>query len=742
MRQDSEKPAQKMKYPLWLLMLYFICPVVYGQFQASNLVDSKSTTADNYFDPASVPESVEVVKEKRSAFRELYTFPPEEVDTDPVSIRVSRLIYELDAIYENQITALIQLTETQQELETLGDPETWTPVTAVGDLGESITFSQYRQLLAVEYQLRRSQVLAHKEVSRSDSNLSVALDAFQAIQTQVTRPIRGKNLSLKQKDHELTLWTKVEQYALRRLQSRLSRDRQKLTNKKLNLFEPFLETSRDLLIVTEEDNQTMMEQFSKRENELDREMTAAQRRLAQAESQWEKLNRALPEELSPLQAARMVSLDYQRQATLAEVAKLQRSLSYLSIQKESVKAILLYFQRQLSDKEVLAWQDQITQHIKHLGSELEFKETELEQAREVLASRQQQLTVDEPDKIPFFQEAYEAAKELVQHKQDEVAHISQMMIDAENFKRQLQKGTRQWDFGMISSRIGFSIEQIWGFEFFRLNDKPFTVGTLVWISLALIGIVVASWTLAWAVSLLLRLKMNLDSRVSAASRKLLFYLNLVIGVVIVFWLFDFPLSSLAIPTSILALAVGFASQEILKNFMSGIILLLERPIAPGDIIEMSGRVGTVQSIGARSTRLRDFDASEKIIPNSTLLENAIINRTLSDRMFRATIDVGVSYGSPTRKTEQILLEAAAANSGIFPDPKPFVIFDSFGDNALGFRLYFWCAADNRMATSSELRHLIDEKLKEAGIVIAFPQRDIHLDTNGPLEVQLTERPKP
>ncbi|MEO0452798.1 MAG: mechanosensitive ion channel domain-containing protein [Verrucomicrobiota bacterium] len=724
-----------------LVCLFFIFTTkLEAQIDPAALLSSESESSETAYDPALVPETVDAIEEKRAAFRVAYTFPPEATGEEPLSLRVSRLIYELDATYENQITAFIQLQETREELNHIGEPDTWTQVTAVGDLSESLQFAQIEQLFAVENQLSRNEVLGLQEVTRADDNLTVARNAYQAIQTKVTQELRGGTLQLEEKNEELSLWLDVEQYVLRRIQSRLARARKDLVDEKLALFEPFLDLCQERLVITEEEYDKRISLFTQEESKLDQEMMVAQRQLTKAESDWEELNASLTADPTPAEAAQLVAMDYQRQAKLAQVSLLQRSLNYLSIRRENIKRVFRFYEQELTHGEVLSLKESITKSIRRLSSEVEFMTNELEQARESLDSRQRQLSINDTARLVHFQQAHEAAKSLVQSKQEEVALINRMLADAENFQRQLNKETQTLDPKMIASRVRFSMEQFWNFEFFRLDDNPFTVATLVWITLSLIATLLLAWLVAWALTFLLQNRLKLDHRVATASRKLFFYLNMVIGVVIVFWIFDFPLSSLAIPTSILALALGFASQEILKNFMSGVILLIERPIAPGDIIEMSERILTVESIGARSTRLRDFDATEKIVPNSTLLENVIINRTLTDRTIRTTIDVGIAYGSPTREAEKILLDAASNVEGVYSNPAPFVIFDHFGDNALGFRLYFWCSADHRMTISSELRHVIDEMLKQANIVIAFPQRDIHLDSSSPLQIEWSNRP--
>jgi small-conductance mechanosensitive channel len=195
----------------------------------------------------------------------------------------------------------------------------------------------------------------------------------------------------------------------------------------------------------------------------------------------------------------------------------------------------------------------------------------------------------------------------------------------------------------------------------------------------------------------------------------------------------------------LAIGVGFGSQNIVNNFLSGLILMMERPIKIGDIVEVENVRGTVEWVGARSTRIKTFDNLRLVVPNSTLLQNKVINWSLSDDIVRREILVGVQYGSPVRKVESLLQQAASEHSVVEKYPKPIVLFDDFGDNALTFMVLIWIRMSRTgMAhlyisqVESDIRFRIDELFRQNDIVIAFPQRDVHIDTLKPLEVRVKQ----
>ena len=205
-----------------------------------------------------------------------------------------------------------------------------------------------------------------------------------------------------------------------------------------------------------------------------------------------------------------------------------------------------------------------------------------------------------------------------------------------------------------------------------------------------------------------------------------------------------PLTAFAFLGGALAIGVGFGTQTIMSNFISGFILLAERPIRVGDLIELDDKRATVEEVGVRCTRIRTPDNVHILVPNSKFLDQSIINWTLSDKRVRVKVIVGVLYGSPVRDVERLLLEAAAKHVDVKKHPEPYVRFSDFGDNALIFALYFWVDMINiteRLRISSDLRFYIDEHFRNAGIVIAFPQRDVHLDTLKPLDVRIMDQQK-
>jgi small-conductance mechanosensitive channel len=206
------------------------------------------------------------------------------------------------------------------------------------------------------------------------------------------------------------------------------------------------------------------------------------------------------------------------------------------------------------------------------------------------------------------------------------------------------------------------------------------------------------------------------------------YIVLIIGFYIIFQQAGLNLSSLGILAGALGVGIGFGLQNITNNFISGLIILFERPIKVGDRIEVGDIVGDVQEINARSTTVITNDNISVIIPNSEFINSTVINWSHNERLVRFRFPVGVSYNEDPEKVKSLLLEVVDLNEGVLKTPAPDVLFENFGDSSLDFQLLVWTSeyTNRPAALKSQLYFEIFKKFKKHGIEIPFPQNDIHL----------------
>ena len=204
------------------------------------------------------------------------------------------------------------------------------------------------------------------------------------------------------------------------------------------------------------------------------------------------------------------------------------------------------------------------------------------------------------------------------------------------------------------------------------------------------------------------------------------YIIWVLGILFALHAFGLNVATLAIAFGALGIGLGFGLQNIFNNFLSGIILLIERPIQVGDDIEINGKWAVVKKINVRATIVQTYDNASLIIPNSEFISQQLTNWSFKDKSLRRNIMVGVAYGSDTGLVRRTLLEIAEQNPKVRRHPKPDVLFTDFGDSSLNFNLRIWTHVDYMLAVETEIRFEIDRLFRERNIEISFPQRDIHI----------------
>jgi len=212
-----------------------------------------------------------------------------------------------------------------------------------------------------------------------------------------------------------------------------------------------------------------------------------------------------------------------------------------------------------------------------------------------------------------------------------------------------------------------------------------------------------------------------------AMARLVHYVIVFLGFMLALSVLGLDLTKITIMLSALGVGIGFGLQGVVNNFVSGIILLFERPVRVGDMVEVGGRWAMIKRIGLRSTTVTTFDEADLIMPNSNLINGEVINWTLSNRRARLQIPVGVAYGSDVPLVIETLTACGKENPWVAKTPEPQVLFLSFGESSLEFELRVWVIdVDQRLNVRSQIHQEIDRRFREANIEIAFPQRDLHL----------------
>jgi len=228
--------------------------------------------------------------------------------------------------------------------------------------------------------------------------------------------------------------------------------------------------------------------------------------------------------------------------------------------------------------------------------------------------------------------------------------------------------------------------------------------------------------------------LKLPKGIPAAISMVLRYIIIAFGFILALAALGVDLSQFNLMAGALGLGIGFGLQTIISNFVSGLILVFERPILPGDTVELQNLLGKVTDIGVRSSKVRTFEGAEVIVPNNNLISNDLINWTLSDNVRRIEIKIGAAYGSDPNIVLKLLKEEAYKNEFTLPEPEPLALFEKFGDSSLDFRLLVWVPYENGLASKSNISIGIYNSFKENGIQIPFPQQDVYIKESSKKEL--------
>jgi len=262
---------------------------------------------------------------------------------------------------------------------------------------------------------------------------------------------------------------------------------------------------------------------------------------------------------------------------------------------------------------------------------------------------------------------------------------------------------------------------------FKLGSQRISVGLVI----TSVGILYVTFFASWILQKLLMDQVLARRKVELGVRhaivKLVHYVIVFVGFLLALSVLGLDFTKLTIMLSALGVGIGFGLQGVVNNFVSGIILLFERPVRVGDLVETGGRWAIIKRIGLRSTTVTTFDEADLIVPNANLINNEVTNWTLSNRRARIIIPVGVAYGSDVPLVIETLTACGKENSWVSETPEPQGLFLRFGESSLEFELRVWVFdIDHRLKAKSEIHQEIDRRFREAKIEIAFPQQDLHL----------------
>ena len=539
-------------------------------------------------------------------------------------------------------------------------------------------------------------------------------------------------------------------------QRRTALENEKVAQALAELNRTFLKEKVDLIaaevVFNEEDLQSQLREIEKKEIQLSRAKEQAEeyRKYYQQRFTDARTRRDQAADVDTGLVELVQQWDIARKMSRGEVALLGKRLARLATRKEIWRHRHDLARRVLDRATLIEWQEDAGDLIEELDL------AEIAANTELTDLRTDMVTVEV--KLESAEEAAASVRQsLAQQRRFLRQHIS--AYDAELASIDVQRRTAQKLLDQIEAQLGgFSFRgllgDIWqmvvkGWNYSIEVGEPDAEGKRTKIS---IGKMVAGLVLLFLGFFFSRLisrffgrfvlrRTRLNNDASQALQSVLFYVLLLFFALIALNLVNVPLTVFTVLGGAVAIGVGFGAQNLINNFISGWILIAERPVRIGDLVEIEGVTGLVRSVGARCTRIRRPDGIDLLVPNSHLLENNVVNWTLSDTHIRTFVRVGVIYGSPTDQVARLIMRVVTRNDKVLAHPKPILIFRDFGNDSLVFDIFFWIQATAEMdlwQAESEIRFEIDQVFRAAGIVIAFPQRDVHLYPHEPVEVRMVE----
>lgn len=277
-------------------------------------------------------------------------------------------------------------------------------------------------------------------------------------------------------------------------------------------------------------------------------------------------------------------------------------------------------------------------------------------------------------------------------------------------------------------------EKYLSLKIFTINQTIVTVGSLVTFLLLLTFVLITANLIGYLLRRKLLPRLNFDEGTVYNLERITKYLIILIGSLICFQFVGIDLSGLAVIFGLFSVGIGFGLQNITSNFVSGLILLFERPIKVGDRVTIGETLGNVTEINMRATTINSVDNVSIIVPNSEFISGQVINWSYGDKKIRLNIDVGVSYNSDLDLVLKCLKEVADNNLEVMKSPEPAIHFIAFGDSSWNFKVRCWIAnPSNYWIATSSLHCDIVRKFKENDIEIPFPQRDLHIRSSIPIK---------
>ncbi len=603
-----------------------------------------------------------------------------------------------------------------------------------------------------------AQVGMHKTIEDAMVAAQEALDEAKSVFEEKERIRRHEKeaLNLVKKDDEISALTVKHKHA--QLESTIAaeqvRQRQmELNNQKLeekvyqlnlSLLKEKVELLNRVVRFQKEELDEIHSELDDQEFKINQKLERAKLDLSLLDIRWTDARKRLDVSMEKKQGlieeveARLLI----RQARQREVSILGNQLQHISEARTIWNRRFETFNGIADTKKLQEWETETKLSFAQINRESRLQSARLAELRRdlvTLDTKIDKFTNEIPNVLYWMQEQKRNLLALIKIYETSIIHLNWASRLHEKFLTEISSHITSVTWGERVDAFRDAVKRVWQYEITTVEDRPITVKKIVIALIFLIMGYILSRFLSRLLGRQILTRLRVPLAATTALQTITFYMMIMFFTLFALRIVNLPLTVFTILGGAFAIGIGFGSQNIINNFISGLILLAERPIKVGDLVQIDNIFGTIEHIGARSTRVCSSTNSHIIVPNSSFLENNVLNWTLSDDLQRTCVKVGVVYGSPVREVERLIRKAVDDHGKILKRPDPIILFADFGDNSLNFEVHFWIRARKMMERSiieSDIRFHIESLFKEAGIVIAFPQRDVHLDSVNPIDVRV------
>ncbi len=515
---------------------------------------------------------------------------------------------------------------------------------------------------------------------------------------------------------------------LRRLEIDVKTARHELATNRLAFLREKAERIGKEVHYSERDYQARLTEVTKRGERLREGLAAAQQRLHQHESQQAETLARLTRDKAEAATVTAATEAYQlaRHVDCEEITLINQRLDELAHFKHFITCRYEFLNHRSTPADLADWKTELGELLERLVAtehalSLRIDEIRVDQA--TLLEHADDAAARDPAVKPYLDLQLEELRHLAERCEGGLLHLKARRRSLERFHAELTAATKVDAGSHPLAALGQSLAGCWNYELANVGDDPITLGKIVsGLFYLLVGVLVAR-LISGVVGRRVLIRFGLNEGAVHAIQAITFYSLCVLFSFEILKLIHVPFASFTFLGGAVAIAVGFGCQNILNNFISGLILLAEQPIRVGDHVEIDGTRGMVEAIGARSTRVRTIANHELIVPNSKILEDKVTNLTLSDNLIRTVIAVSLARTLTVEEVRWRLVQAAFSHDQVLAEPKPEALLVTFSKTDFSFELHFWLKMNDLMdcrVVESDVRQAVSNLLCDSDVVTTSP----------------------